>query len=57
LRLKARGASREYRGSVGGVRGVRKSSERLDHGRGGLEREENVGELEFMAYKIKTEVR
>jgi len=35
------------------IRSVRESYERLDHGWGGLGREENVGELEFVAYKIK----
>jgi len=55
--LKVRGASRGYRGSVEGDCSVRESSERLDHGRGGLEREEIIGELEFMAYKIKTKKR
>ena len=53
-RLKVWEASRGYHGSVGGDCSVRQSSERLDHGRGGLEREEYVDELEFVAYKINT---
>ena len=47
MRLKARGASKEYRGSVEGVRSVREGSEQRGHERGGLGERNGDGELGF----------
>jgi len=47
LRLKVRGASRGYRGSVEGVRSVRESSEQRGHERGGLGERNGNDELGF----------